>query len=735
MTKYVTPESLIATNNAVEVFARQVGQDGRDARTLIGPIARVGTMAEVATTPFPAGTTSVQALGYYNENDGAGPVFSNPVAVNPNKSDAVAVQIGSPPVQRWLRQVHEGAGVDLVRHGLYGDAATNLSRDDTARFLDAIALAADLGRYKIEGQGGRQFRVAQGLVPVDFDLDLKGGTLMAAKLNGEAGSANGSVQILRSELASPRTIAIRNGTIEGGFLGASNSLYGQRALHLIGGRVTLQRLNIVGLGNKAANTYVSGLIDIFDPTQFRQGNIVLQDCDEVDIDQVRFFGNTGEDLIVMSGDGRTICHVDRMYGTKRRRDNPTLIGSNSAINFFNLNRASSLRRSVFKGFANSAVNALTNGMLIESVHVDTVTSSVGIDINESSHVAMNTFRISNCHVRGCSDYGIRSSASNLIIENCDVGDTGPTPTDPGAGAGIQIEPNTAGNLWAGTWFPAMGYRYISSVKIDNLRVWNNTIADVRISSAGSASTDRTRVEINSITHQADRGARSPYGVIASRCNLVLRGNIDAGGGPAGAGAMVQLSSGGGVRFDRATIDVRTNLGDVVALDNVSTNARIEHLDTIRVGTMQSGKLDIALAGSTTTAVVTAIRKNSSTVNSYPADLGREVEGVWVRTVADDDIWTIATPNLPRLSGVMFVTAYAGEIAVAETTAELLYAAISTPRVSAYHTGTLVAIGTTALTAGTGDGVDGSINVAVLNGSIIIKNRNNGSRTIRVSFPH
>lgn len=135
-------------------------------------------------------------------------------------------------------------------------------------------------------------------------------------------------------------------------------------------------------------------------------------------------------------------------------------------------------------------------------------------------------------------------------------------------------------------------------------------------------------------------------------------------------------------------------------------------------------------GSTVPGLVTEFLATGNAFASYLATSPHPT--ILTGSLADDTIFTVTPPNA---SGFMSWCIAPGGNGGASFSGRIFYNLTGSAICEDAGIPALVALGTTALTNGTGDGVDGSMNVAVVlaSGTIILKNRRGSARPLQITF--
>jgi hypothetical protein len=189
-------------------------------------------------------------------------------------------------------------------------------------------------------------------------------------------------------------------------------------------------------------------------------------------------------------------------------------------------------------------------------------------------------------------------------------------------------------------------------------------------------------------------------------------------------------------------------GYVIALDPEVTRqvpaSQLTGRIQVVVGTLSSGICDPAMATfeniildvterSSGKRVVGTPKEIIAAGNTVASFLSSDLHPVFLTgSIADDTIFTM-TP--PKSSGFMKWCIVPGGAGGAGFSGRIYYNLTSSAICEDAGIPSLVALGTAALTNGTGDGVDGSMNVAVVlaSGTIILKNRRGSARALQVTF--
>jgi hypothetical protein len=164
--------------------------------------------------------------------------------------------------------------------------------------------------------------------------------------------------------------------------------------------------------------------------------------------------------------------------------------------------------------------------------------------------------------------------------------------------------------------------------------------------------------------------------------------------------------------------------DTLTLGICGTGMSVYQSITLDITERATGKRVIGTPGQ--------IVADGNTFASFPDHLTDLRNDILV-TLADDEAVQI---NPPRRSGFMQFTLYPGTSTSSGVWGIVAYNTFSAAEVGVVGAGANVSVGTTALTTGTSNGVDGNFNiaavVATLNG-IYLKNRRGATRSWRVRF--
>ena len=579
--KSTQSEAEVGTNTAKTMTPIRVAQ-AIDRRVAVfndkasAEAATPDTVSDVVTT-----------RGYNSAGDGGGADYANPVTVDPSASDSITQMVGTPAVQYWLRRVHEDDALSLDRHGAAGDAYTNALSDDTTVFLDAMALASDLGISRVCGRAGKQYRITDAAivgdthVPVDgtIEIDGRGGVLV-----GTISGSNGSERMLGTTEADNISAIIRNITFDGTYTTNGVSGQGDRVVFFDGGDlIAFEDVVFKGMSNRQANA--AAPIDIFDYAEYKKGAIVVRNAKRAMLNRTRMTSVMDEAIIVMSDDGSTVLTgVDNIWDKKRISDGTTMSGT--PLNVFNVNPSSILRNTKITDCSSSALNLMTNGMTLDGFYISGVSSSSCVDFSEASAVAFSQFVARNGYVAGFADAGIRAAAKSIIIENIDL-------DIPSGKNGILIEGVAAGVTWDGSWFPAAGSYALPGVRIRQIRA-AGAGSSAAIMLEGASSTLPIRAEIDNVQYRGS-GGQPDYAVDASNAIVTAKGYWDAGDS-----AVVRLADFGHFLGDSWVVDPDAT---VITLNNMPSGTQVHLKDSRRVGSLAGGAYDVGRGGTTTAAMV------------------------------------------------------------------------------------------------------------------------------------
>lgn len=532
--------------------------------------------------------TYLQTVGYYAAGDGGGAIYANPVTTDPGKTDAVEISVGSPPIQYWLRRVHEGGGVDVVKHGCYGDG-----REETARFIDAIALAADLGTKKVVSPAGRAYKLVEGAITTDVDIDLAGSTLL-----GDYGSAyaNKTANMLRTLSADNVSIALRHVKVDGQNLGSAPS--GNNGVPMLwfdgGALLEFDRVELLNGANRDSTVHTE-LLD------YTNAECLIRGVETIRIRDSKFWSSPGEILQIqtLTNAPKGRLEMDNCVFSKTRSYNPTLNYSSSSLNLFNLDPTSYARGLLFKDHVKSAMNALVSGMTVENVGIDSVSDSSGIDFNEASGAGFDNIIVRNVWGRNVSAALVRASANNLHVENVRADN---------CLYGVRVEGDTSGGTVGGSWI-IKSARELTGILLRNINGVGGAAVgtDSLISIVGASSTLPAHVTVEAGDSRYSASPSSPidYGINTDNCVLTMRG----GGHREGRSALVRMTGSAKFVAESTVFDTSTtgtNATHLLLMDN-ATISDIVFKDSRNVGALNAGASDIRFVTSTMTGRISLER--------------------------------------------------------------------------------------------------------------------------------
>lgn len=532
------------------------------------------------------GVQSLRTNGFHALGDGGGALYINPVAVATGKADEIFV----PSINRYLRRAHEDGEISLAAHGLHGDG-----RDESVRFQDGMDLLLDVGLSKLVGRGDKTYR-AMGLIPAgDMDIDLKGGTL-----ESDYSNTTGSVGIFS---AVNRKIRLMNLLMDGNYDPNGGPLAaGQPLLQLIGGDVTLWGFGLKKSGNLAGTGGAPAILD------YRNQEILIHNADRCIIGQSSFADSLGEMLCIQSDDKRTHLEITSSLFSKQRSNDPANVWANSGLLIFNVAPTSFARGLRFEHFANSAANVLSDGFAAENIWMDDIRSSSGWDTTESAKALCHNAKMRNIHGRNIPNGGIVRIGGNNV--SADVIDHG------GCKYGVLFEATASGPQSLGAWMDAtpketFGSR-ISCAPSEDYAA--GTPSDAQIYVRGASAALMSYIDIIG-TSDTDTGSPSINGVNTQNAELTFHGGLMTEGDT----NLIIHTGAGGLRFNNVRFKAT---GDVLTLNAVAANTRIEFNNCTRIGALNSGKFDIQRSGATTgLATLTVALNNSPTLDTFEALTG------------------------------------------------------------------------------------------------------------------
>jgi hypothetical protein len=594
---------------------------------------------------------------------------------------------------------YDVGGIDLDKYGLEGDGST----DDSTLFQAAIEYAESTGIRRVFGRPGSIYKIRDIELTNDIEIDLRGGTL-----KGFGTNLAGSVRMFTTEEADGVKLTIRNGEIDGGLTTLGASGVGDRTFLFQGGEVSLFDLDIHSLSCRQAN---ASPIALYDPTSHKSGNIWFLNCERVTVERCKSYYMGGEMVEVLSDDATTQYSFYGCTWSKIRQDTG-LAGSGSGLNTYTCHPSSQVEFCDFSDFISSPINHQMHGGSYRSVTCRDVSSSSGLDNSEAASLSWDGLVVENCNFYACASGGIRSAGSGLRVTNCGF--------ETVAGFdGILIEGTTGGVTWTGGTFPAGGDRELKDIVLNNIHSLGGGGRSL-VKFEGAAAGTPIHAEINGMTHRT--GTANVAGIYAEHTKLTLRGGIVN----VGSDHLVYLLSSGTIFGEKAQFDPAST-SHVLTFAGMAAVGQARLRDCERLGNLGVGKFDINLeTGPAPDLVATAQNEvfltleNSATITTFDGAIGRG--GLVEVSIADDEFYSFYPA---ATSGGACVMAKA----VANTFGIIDYRVTGSPFCNEHITRSALDVGTTALTSGTSDGVDGSLNIAAVNdGMVYIKNRTGATRT-------
>lgn len=321
----------------------------------------------------------------------------------------------------WVRD-HKGE-LDVRFFGAVGDGT-----DATTAMSRAIATAQYLGVSKVVCKDpSKSFKIIELQITDDIEIDMGGASILGdfgawGTSSVDATPIYWTKNILYSEEADAPSVTLRNIVFNGQNDPNFQMAGGTPLIDFRGGaspgstKVVLDRVTMTRGSNRR---YTTGS-GISAPTlllDYRNMEILLYNIDTVWIDDCILRSSPGEMLQIQSDDARTIFHINRLYATKTRDQNPAQKWSSSGLNVLNCHPSSGLRDSHFYFFGKGPVNWEMDGGTIENSIFDYVDDSSGIDFCEASSYRFDNHTVRGCYFKSIVTAGIRSSGSNETFEN------------------------------------------------------------------------------------------------------------------------------------------------------------------------------------------------------------------------------------------------------------------------------------------------------------------------------
>lgn len=505
-------EAQAARDTAVAAAADLIAQ---------GNVPIYSTVDTLGALEIPEASTAFQTRGYHSLGIGPG-MFVDPVAVNPNRGDYVEVTVrpvSGPPVQRWYREAQETGRIDLARHGLFGDAATNNVRDETASFLDAIEVMADRGLKGISSPGGRGYKLIHGVLPVDVDIDLGGSTLYGQFAEQQPGN-NYTLTCLSTNEIDNRKVAFRNGIINGQNNPGVVMQGGEPLLYLRGGEVILDNITMTRGANRR---YTAGVnTPPANKNDYENAEILIRNPKRVTVDRCIFRSSPGENLQIADDNRTAIVQIMRSYFTKTRDFN-TGLWSSSGLNIFNALHAL-MWGNLFEDFIKGPANIEAERAFAFFNVVRRVSDSSGLDFCEARTIRNNQIVCVGNHLEDIVSVGLRFSSSNVLLDGnsynrVNIATSNEGGVVPGTGAGSWIKNNAA---------PLYNWIVRNQLYMD----WNAAHANlIGVRALGASSSQPVHVEVhgNDIWDRPDAtNKKALYGFWGQHSELVAKGRHSLG---------------------------------------------------------------------------------------------------------------------------------------------------------------------------------------------------------------
>lgn len=478
------------------------------------------TKSSAESFVFPSVPQAVHLLGYNAVGDLGGATYAGPVSTDPGKSDALAITV-APGVLRWLRRAHENGEVDLIKHGLYGDAATNNLRNETTAFLDAIALAADLGLKRVVAPRGKAFKLIQGRILSSVEIALRGSGIYGEFANHDS-TGYYTLNCLYSEEADNLDIVVDGAFINGQNNPAQLMQGGVPMLDFKGGTVRIKNSVIT----RGANRRYTGGVNTVPTTKNAMLNaeILIRNAREVYFEDNVVRSSPGEMFQAAFDTGKEGIVVVRRNSFTKKRDFNSGLWSSSAINVFNALKFY-LGFNVFNDFIKGPVNGECDDILAEFNTIRRVSDSNGLDFCEARTQRQSQIITRGNYLEDIANVGIRASPSNFLSEN---------DTINRVDIGISLEGGVVGSPSADDWLKKDAAP-LYNCEVKNLRIkdFDSTnhanLICVRAIGASSSMPVHLTVDGSSGYDRANTAAKKPlYGVWAENAELVLRGYHGAG---------------------------------------------------------------------------------------------------------------------------------------------------------------------------------------------------------------
>lgn len=641
------------------------------------------------------------------------------------KNEAGTVLGWEPVAGRWLENKPFRDRLLLTDLGCVGDGVT----DDSAAFLNAARTAALQGRG-LGSLAGKTYLLAGSLatpavlLDVSIDLDLNGSTLKAAV--GDGASENAPYPMIETALADNVSVVIRNGIIDGGVpTGLASSSAGDRLFNLEGGDlVWFDRMTIQNGSNRQANIDVDangdpdpgGAVNHLLASSYKVGDIRVHDAKIARFTYCSFLATTSEMLIVTSSDASTVLDLRHIYTTKKNINDDVL--SNSFLGAFNLHRSTYVGWIYAEFFHKSMMNYLCNGGLIEHVYGNGVADSSLIDTSEVGRQYCNNVHIRHIWGKDVNNSVVYATGSQMLIEHI-------TAVDCGRAVMVDqdlVTWDAQGDWWDGT------ERETSGVLVRNIDASGSVICDIEIDGVSASYPAHVTIEDACIKAPS---SHPTFGVDASDCVLTVRGMFAAG-----SDALIRMTGYAKFIAQRA-IFAPTSGADLMRFHASTVSDIPVFEDCKRTTSLSGGEYDLGFSSSNTVSVDQVHLIRSPTINAIQTLAPvRNYNGPgYIHQLADDDIISIIPP---RKQGYLAIGRNLNSSGPGGSDMGILrYNVTSSPAISATEFGQTIAdmsVGTTALTQGTSDGVDGRTCVAALSTGVIqIKNRQGAVANFQYQF--
>ncbi|MCB1469197.1 MAG: hypothetical protein KDK08_19125, partial [Rhizobiaceae bacterium] len=521
------------------------------------------------------------------------------------------------------------------------------------------------------------------------------------------------------------SVILRNGIIDGGVpTGVASSSAGDRLFNLEGGElVWLDNVTVQHGSNRKGNVLVDengdpdegGEINHLLGSSYRAGDFRIHDAKRAKITNCSFRESISEMLVVSSSDASTVLEMKGVFTTKKNINDGVL--SNSFLNAFNLHRSTYIGRLYARDFHKSMMNYLCNGGLIEHVYGNSVADSSLIDLSEIGRQYSNNIHIRHISGKDVNSAVVYATGSQMLIEHI---------TARNCGRAVMVDQNLVAWDAQGDWWDGTP-RETSGVLIRNVDADGSNNCDIEINGASSALPAHVTIEDPCIKEPSEHPT---YGIEAVDCSLTLRGFVASG-----SAALVRMTGYARFKAERA-IFAPIATASVVLFHGSTVAEPPTFEDCKRTTTLGGSKYDVEFTGTPTITTDKSHAVRSPSINSVEnlaiiRDYGAPQ---YIHAMADDSIISIVPP---RKQGYMIIGRNLNGTPGSADMGILRYNVTGSPAISDTEFGQSMgdlSVGTTALTAGTSDGVDGDTNVAALSTGVLqIKNRQGGNASYMYQF--